>query len=302
MADKPIVLVTGATGAQGGGVARHLLAGDRFAVRCLTRNPASDKAAALKQAGAEVVAGDLDDPASLRAALQGCHAAFGVTNFWEHFADEERQGRNLIDALAAANLRHVVLSTLPSPKVITRGRLEVPHFDIKARLETYARGLKLPATFVHVAFYYENFLGFFPPRKEEGGAYAFGFPQGDTPLAAVAAEDIGGVVATLFAWPDDFVGRTVGVVGDDQPPAAYAGIMARVLGERIEYRYIPREAFAALGFPGAEDLANMFEFNRLHIASRRADLEESRRLYPEIRSFEAWVRANADRLRGALVG
>jgi uncharacterized protein YbjT (DUF2867 family) len=300
MADKPIVLVTGATGAQGGGVARHLLAGGRFAVRCLTRNPTSDRAAALKRAGAEVVAGDLDDPASLRAALDGCHAAFGVTNFWEHFDDEERQGRNLIDALAAANLRHVVLSTLPSPKEITRGRLVVPHFDIKARLEAYARGLKLPATFVHVAFYYDNFLSFFPPRRQDDGVHAFGFPQGDTPLAAVAAEDIGGVVAALFGRPDDFVGRTVGVVGDDRPPAAYAGIMARVLGERIEYRYVPREAFAALGFPGAEDLANMFEFNRLHVPSRRGDLEESRRLYPEIQTFEAWVRANADRLRAAL--
>jgi uncharacterized protein YbjT (DUF2867 family) len=300
MADRPIVLVTGATGAQGGGVARHLLAGVRFGVRCLTRDPASDKAAALRRAGAEVVAGDLDDPASLRAALAGCHAAFGVTNFWEHFANEERQGRNLIEAVAAANLRHVVLSTLPSPKKITRGRLEVPHFDIKAQLETHARGLKLPATFVHVAFYYDNFLSFFAPRKEEGGTYAFGFPQGDTPLAAVAAEDVGGVVAAVFGWPDDFIGRTIGIVGDDLPPAAYAGIMTRVLGERIEYRYVPREAFASSGFPGAEDLANMFEFNRLHVPSRQADLEESRRLYPEIQSFETWVRANADRLRGAM--
>ena len=138
------ILVTGATGAQGGSVARHLLERGRFAVRALTRNPGSEAANALRDAGAEVVQGDLNDPASLRAALAGCYGCFGVTNFWEHFGGEEEQGRNLIDAVAASDIQHFVFSSLPHVSKPTGGELDVPHFDIKARVEDYAREKDLP--------------------------------------------------------------------------------------------------------------------------------------------------------------
>ena len=178
MSNKETILVTGATGAQGGSVARHLLGRGGYTVRCLTRNPDSEKAGALQQAGAEIVRGDLDDPASLRSALDGCQAVFGVTNFWEHFNKEYEQGRNLMDVVAATNsVEHFVFSTLPNAKKISGGELDVPHADIKARLEEEARERGLPATFVHVAFYYENFLSYFPPQKQEDGTFALGFPQ-----------------------------------------------------------------------------------------------------------------------------
>jgi uncharacterized protein YbjT (DUF2867 family) len=292
MADEKTILVTGATGAQGDGVVRHLLKGGKFRVRCLTRKPESEKAQALVQTGAEVVRGDLGDPESLQAAMEGCYGVFGVTNFWEHFEKESFHGKNLIDAVKEAEIEHFVFSTLPYKQEQPDGKLEVPHFDMKARMEEYGRSLKLRATYAHVAFYYENFLSFFLPKLQEDGSYMFGFPQGDTPLAAVSVEDIGGVIATIFDHPDEFLDQTVGIVGDDQPCSKYAEIMSRVLGKKIIYRNIPREVFGKLGFPGAEDLANIFEYNRLFIPNRQADLEQSSKLFPEIRRFEPWVEAN----------
>jgi uncharacterized protein YbjT (DUF2867 family) len=295
MTNGKTILVTGATGAQGGSVVRHLLKGGKFKVRCLTRKPDSERARALAEAGAEIVRGDLGYPESLEAAMKGCYGAFGVTNFWEHFEKEAFHGKNLIDAVKKAAIEHFVFSTLPYAHKLSDWKLVVPHFDQKARLEDYARSLKLPATYAHVAFYYENFLSFFPPKLQEDGSFLFGFPQGETPLAAVRVEDAGGVIATIFDRPGEFCAQTVGIVGDDLPCGDYAGIMSRVLGKKITYRYIPREVFAKLGFPGAEDLANMFEYNRLFIPNRQADLEQSLALYPEMQRFEPWVQANREK-------
>jgi uncharacterized protein YbjT (DUF2867 family) len=295
MTNKKTILVTGATGAQGGSVARYLLNEGGFTVRALTRNANSDKAAALKQAGAEMIEGDLANIESLRSALNGCYGVFGVTNFWEHFGNEYEQGKNLIDAVAEANVEHFVFSSLPPAKQISNGELEVPHFDIKAQLEEYARKLIQNTTFVHVAFYYENFLSFFPPQKQSDATYAFGFPQGDTALAGVSVNEIGGIVSAIFAHPDEYKGKTVGIVGDDLPPAKYAAAMTRHLNKTIKYNHIPREVFSSFGFPGAEDLANMFDFNRRFILERKADLATSRALYPQISNFETWLAENKNK-------
>ena len=292
--DRPRILVTGATGAQGGGVVRHLLERGRFAVRALTRRPNEPKALALARAGVEVVGGDLDDRASVDAALVGCYGVFGVTSFWEHFEKEYEHGKNLVEAVAASDVRHFVFSTLPHVGAITGGELNVPHFDLKARLEQKTVALGIPATFVHVAFYFDNFIAFFPPRPQGDGTFSFGFPQGDTPLAAVAAEDVGGVVAPIFERREEFLGRTIGIVGDDLPAAAYAEEMERVLGRSIEYRHVPREEYAALGFPGSADLADMFDYYRRYVPERTADLEVSRAIYPGLQDFRTWLAKHRD--------
>jgi uncharacterized protein YbjT (DUF2867 family) len=281
--------VLGATGAQGGSVARHLLASGQYVVRAMTRTPDSDKARVLRLGGAEVVPGDLTEPSTLRAALAGVQIVFGVTDFWEHFAAEYAQGVALADAVAAADVEHFVFSSLPHVEQLTQGELRVPHFDMKARIETYVRGLGIPATFLHVAFYYENFLTSATPQRQPDGTYVFGFPQGDTPLAAVAVEDVGGVVAGVLKRRSEFLGKTIGVVGDDLPAHEYAAIMTRVLGRSVAYRHIPRDVFESFGFPGAEELAAMFEFNRRFIPDRRDDLQRSRELYPGMQTFEGWV-------------
>lgn len=298
MSDR-IILVTGATGLQGGSVARHLLGSPGYAVRALTRDRSSRAARSLAAAGAKLVQGDLGDPESLERALDGCHGAFGVTNFWEHQEEEYDHGKNLADAAAAAGIEHLVLSTLPSVAKVDPS-LDVPHFETKARVERYARELGIPVTFVHVAFYYENFLDYFVPRRQGDGTFEFGFPQGDTPLAAVAVEDLGGLVEGILNDRERFVGTTVGAVGDDRPPAAYADVMSRVLGERVAYGHIRREVFAAFDFPGADDLANMFEFNRLHVPGRQGDLDLSRKLHPGLQSFDTWMQANVERFRAAM--
>lgn len=289
MISKPIILVTGATGAQGGSVARMLLKQKKYGVRILTRNPHSQRARVLQRAGAELVQGDMDDVNSLVAAMQDCYGVYAVTSFWEHFAKEYQQGINLVDAAKAAGIQHFVLHTLPDYYKLSNGNYSVPHYDMKAAVEQYSRRQGLPATYVQLGFYYENFFSLFPLQKDSGGDFYFGFPQGRTKLAAVSVSDIGGIVASVFDRPAEYIGRTICAVGADMTPDEYAEIMTRVLQKKVYYQYIPRNEYSAYNFPGAEELANMFEVQRLYIPNRQADLEESKKLNPGMQSFEEWV-------------
>lgn len=292
MDQKKIILVTGGTGAQGSSVAKALLAENKFAVRILTRNASSEKAIELKTAGASIAEGDMNDIESLEKAMEDCYGVFGVTNFWEHFENEYQLGKNLVDAVKAGNIKHFVFHTLPDMHKLSRGKYAVPHHDMKAALEQYTRRLYIPATFLRIAFYYENFFNFFPFQKTGSNDYSFGFPQGDAKLAMISAEDIGGMVATIFNHPDAYIKRVVGAVGADDTCSEYAAIMSRVLGANIQYNYIPRDEYAAFDFPGAEELANMFEVQRLHISSRLIDLVETYGLNPATQPFEQWVIKN----------
>jgi uncharacterized protein YbjT (DUF2867 family) len=233
--------------------------------------------------------------------MDGCWGVFAVTSFWEHFAKELNHGRNLADAAAAAGVGFYIYSGLPSCRKISDGKYDVPHFDIKAEVEEHIRARRLNAAFTHVAFYYENFIGFGMLPKQADGSLGFGFPQGETPLAMVAVADTGGVVRPMFEQPEQFAGRTVGVVGDDRPCDEYAAVMTRVLGVPVKYQHIPRETYAGFGFPGAEELANMFEFNRYYIPERKADLAQSRKLYPQMRTLEQWLEQNKGQF-DALIG
>jgi uncharacterized protein YbjT (DUF2867 family) len=297
---KKKILVFGATGAQGGSVARTLLERGLFDVRAFTRNPDSPAAQKLRDLGAEVVKGDLDDRASIRAALEGVYGVFGVTNFWEHYAKESEQGNNMINAVAGANVEHFILSSLPPIEKATGGALKSPHFDIKAEHEEYAKKLGIPSTFVHVPFYFENFLAFFPPRPNGDGTFEFGFPQGETPLAAMSVSDVGPIVATMFEQPEVYIGQVVKLAGDELPPAEYAAVMSEKVGREIRYAHVPREVYAGLGFPGAEDIADMFEFYRVHMPSRKQELEHWRKLTPGLQDFRTWMSRNEANLKSSL--
>lgn len=291
---KRTILVTGATGQQGGSVVRHLIADGTFNVRALTRNIHSEAARKLADLGCEVVAGDLSNKGSIVAALDGCYGVFGVTNFWEHFEEERVHGTNLVDAVAAApEVKHFVFSTLYSAVRISNGKYAAPHLDIKAELEEYCRTRIPHSTYVQPAFYYENFQTFFPPQLAKDGAYHFGFPQSDTKLAAVSVEDFGGVVTSIFLNPSDFVGRTVGIVGDELTGHEYAAKMSATTGKKVVYTHIPKEQFEQFPFPGADDLANMFAFNAEFLPDRNSDLMTSRTLYPKIRTFDEWLQESA---------
>ena len=290
------ILVIGATGQQGGSVASHLLDRGAFKVRALTRKPASQAAQQLRAHGAEVVAGDLDDRASLRAAMKGVYGVFGVTSFWEHFEKEEEQGRNLINAVAGAEVGHFVFSSLPSVKLRSNGALTAPHLDVKYELEQYTRALDVRASFINAEFYYENFFTFFPPQKNGDGAYHFGFNQGDAPLPTVAAEDVGGVVAAIFEQPEETAGETVRVIGDYAPAARYAEAMSRVSGKTVKYDALPREVVGSFPMRGAEELAATFDFHSQYNAATPADFLRARTLYPGMQTFEQWVSKRADSL------
>jgi uncharacterized protein YbjT (DUF2867 family) len=294
------ILVIGGTGAQGGSVARYLLAEGRYRVRCLTRRVDSPAARALADAGAEVVQGDLADRESLDAALAGCEAAFGVTDYFEHFEAEYALGARFVDAVVDSAIEHLVLSTLPSAAQLSKGRLEVPHFEHKARLEALAREKEIYATFVHVAFYYENFLHNCRPRRQQDGHWAFGFPLGDARLSAVAVGDVGGVVAALLRRPGEFQGRTVSITGDQRTAAEYAAVIGAVTGRHVRYQHIPRETFAGLPLPGAAELADMFELFRSFAPANPDDLLQSQRLHPSIHTFESWACEHREALLAAM--
>jgi uncharacterized protein YbjT (DUF2867 family) len=301
MISKKIILVTGATGAQGGSVAKALLNENKFAVRILTRNAKSPKALALQEAGAEIAEGDLDDIQSLLTAMKDVYGVFGVTSFWEHYEKEYQHGKNLVDAVHQSGIEHFVYSTLPNYKQLSGGKLSVPHCDLKAELEEYTKSLKIPATFMRIAFYYENFLSFFPLQKDENDNFFFGFPQGDTKLSIVTVEDMGGVVTPVFNHPEEYIGRVVGVVGEDLNCDEYAAILSKVLKQKVYYKYIPRDVYAGFGFPGAEELANMFEVQRLHIKERHLDLIESYGLNPSMQRFEKWLEKNKEKFEANII-
>jgi uncharacterized protein YbjT (DUF2867 family) len=296
MKQKQTILVIGATGAQGGSVAESLLQSKKFNVRILTRNPTSPRAKALEEDGAEIYKGDLDDVISIRKALQDVYGVFGVTNYWEHLDQEYIQGKNLIDAVHEAGVKHFVFSSLPDYHTISKRTISVPHYDIKAALEKYARSLDIPSTFVHLSFYYENFLQYFRLQKLDDENYSFGLPQGDTKLSMVSVSDVGGVVASIFKFPVEYIGRTVGIVGEDRSPSEYAHILSKVLRVNVTYNYISSDKFASLNIPFGQELANMFEVQRLYVPQRQMALIESYGLNPYMQPFERWVKANKDRL------
>jgi uncharacterized protein YbjT (DUF2867 family) len=300
MDSKKIVLVTGATGAQGGSVAKALSGSNEFSVRVFTRNASCIKAVKLREQGAEVVEGDMDDKQSLLRAMKDCYAVFGVTDFWEHYEKEYHHGKNLVDAVKESGIRHFVFSTLESFNKLSNGEFNVPHHDIKATLQDYTKAQGIPATFTHLSFYYENFLDVFSPRKLAGGDYFFGFPQGHTKLPAVSVDDLGPVLKMILEHPQEYIGRTVDIVGEDMTCNEYAAILSKVLHTTIRYKYIPRDDYASLGFPAATWIANIFEVRRLYAKDNLMGLIETYGLNPSALRFEAWVQKNKERFGAVL--
>lgn len=294
MSEKKRILVTGATGAQGGSVANFLLKSGKYSVRALTRDAGSERALNLKDAGAEIVEGNMDDVQSLIDAMKDCYGVFGVTSFWEHFQKEYDHGKNLVDAVSKSNIEHFVFSTLPGVKKISNGKYEAPHLDLKAELEDYSKSMNLKATYVHAAFYYENFLAFFPPQKQADGSFAFGFPQ-ENNLRGISIEDLGGIVLYVFEHPEEYIGKTIFAAGDSITPAEYAAVMSEILDKKINFNFVPQDVFAGFGFPGAEDLAGMFAFQQEFLPPPHTDADDSRKMFPELKTFRQWMELNKDK-------
>ena len=313
MSDRRVIAVVGATGAQGSGLVRAILndpAGG-FAARALTRNPGSAKATELAALGAELVRADLDDPASLERAFAGAWGAFCVTNFWEHFSPEKEQAQARAMAAAAkrAGLKHVIWSTLEDTRrwvplsddrmPTLMGSYKVPHFDGKGASDGVFSELGVPTTCLLTSFYWDNLIHFgMGPKPAGDGTLAFTLPMGSAKLPGIAAGDIGRCAYGIFKRGPELIGKTVGIAGEHLSGEEMAAALGKALGTTVRYQAIEPAAYRGLGFPGAEDLGNMFQFKRDFEADfcGARNLAFSRSLNPGLHNFEGWLAANADRI------
>ena len=313
MTDKKIIAVLGATGAQGGGVVRAILSdpGGGFAARAITRDVHSETAEALKKLGAEVVAADIDDEASLAAALRGAHGAYFVTFFWAHFSPDKEKAevRNMARAAKAAGVKHVVWSTLEDtrrwvPLSDTRmptlmGEYKVPHFDAKGESNKVFTEMGVPTTFLFTSFYWDNLIHFgMGPKHGPDGKLAFTLPMGDAKLPGIAAEDIGKCAFGVFKKGSDYIGKSVGIAGEHLTGKQMADSLSKALGQPVRYNAVSPETYRGFGFPGAEDLGNMFQFKhdfeQDFCAARNVEL--SRDLNPALQTFDTWLDRNKGRI------
>jgi uncharacterized protein YbjT (DUF2867 family) len=310
---QKIIAVVGATGAQGSGLVRAILGDpkDGFKVRAITRNPNSDKGKALVAAGAEVVAADLDNEKSLERAFAGAYGAFCLTNFWEHSspAKELAQATNMAKAAKAAGVQHVVWSTLEDTRrwvplsdnrlPTLQGKYKVPHFDAKGEADDVFRREGVPTTFLLTAFYWDNFVYFGAgPQRMPDGKLSLVFPMDDKKLPAIAAEDIGKAAYAIFKRGKEFIGRTVGIAGEHLTGAQLAAGLSRAIGQEVGYTNVPPEVYRSFGFPGADDLGNMFQFkrdfNEYYCGAR--DMDFSRSLVPDMQTYEQWLARHKDQI------
>jgi uncharacterized protein YbjT (DUF2867 family) len=257
--------------------------------------------------GAEVVAADVDDPASIERAFAGANGAYCVTFFWAHFSPEKEMAEAAAMASAAkkANLTHVIWSTLEDtrkwsplsdPSIPTlHGKYKVPHFDAKGQSNHFFTDLGVPTTLLLTSFYWDNFISFgMGPQKGPDGKLAISLPMADKPLPGIAAEDIGKCAFGIFKRGSEFIGKTVGIVGESLTGAQMAGAFSELLGQPVSYNAIPPEVYRSLGFPGSDDLGNMFQFkcdfNDYFCGARNAAFSKS--LNPELQDFRTWLKNN----------
>jgi uncharacterized protein YbjT (DUF2867 family) len=309
MADKKVLAVLGATGAQGGGLVRAILTdkSSEFTVRALTRNVNSDKAKALADMGAEVVAADIDDYESMKKAFTGAYGVFAVTNFWEHFSAEKEtaQAASIAKASKEVNVQHVIWSTLEDTRnwvplndnrMPTLGeKYKVPHFDSKGEADKFFTEHGLPVTFLLTCGYWENLIHFgWGPSRGEDGKLAINLPLGDKKLPGIAVEDIGKSAYAIFKRGNEFVGKTVGIAGEHLTGKMMAESLTKALGEEVGYNAVPFDVYRGLDFPGAEDIGNMFQFKHdfedYFCGARSIDF--SKLLNPSLQSFDSWLEEN----------
>src|SRR5262245_19398281 len=315
MADKKIIAVIGSTGTQGGGLARAILADPNggFAVRAITRDPNKDNAKALAAKGAEVVSGNLDDVESLKKAFAGAYGVYAVANFWEHFSAEKEkaQAKNIADAAKAAGVKHVVWSTIEDTRQfmsaddkrmpMLQEKYRVPHFDAKAEANAFFSGV--PSTMLNTSFYWDNLFMFgLAPKKGDDGQYAWAFPMGSAKLAGIAGEDIGKCALGIFRAGDRYIGKTVGIAGEFLTIDQMGQSLSKNLGlGAVKYNAVEPDVYRSWGFPGADEMGNMFQadrdFEKQMMANR--NLEEARTLNPALQTFDQFVNKNRDKILAA---
>jgi uncharacterized protein YbjT (DUF2867 family) len=291
--NKKLIAVVGATGQQGGAVVRALQAGNQFKVRALTRNPAKHR-----ELADEVVQADLNRPETLRAAFEGAHGVFLVTNPWGGRSDEVEQATAAIRAAKEAGVKHFVWSSLPDVEAISRGKLHVPHFTGKAKVDRIVKEAGFANhTFVVAPFYYQNLIGVLAPQKQTDGSASWALPL-DPTVRSIHMGDItelGDIVAGAFAHPDQAGhGEYLPLVGDFMSFNEIIDTLNRQ-GHNFSFNQVPKEVFAGL-FLGSAEIAEMFDYFQTH-TYLGSDSRDQIALANKIAGrqpteFSAWARGN----------
>lgn len=278
-----------------------------FAVRAITRDINSDKAKELARLGAEVVAADIDDIESVKRAFKGAYGAYCVTFYWAHMSPDKEiaQAKAMAEAAKATGVKHVIWSTLDDTRKwvplsdnrmpTLMSKYKVPHFDAKGEADHFFSDLGLPVTFLQTSFFWDNFIYFgLGPKKGPDGKLAITFPMGDKKLPGIAAEDIGKCAYGIFKKGPEYIGKTVGIAGGHLTGAQMAAALSKALGQQVRYNEVSPDVYRGFGFPGADDMANMFQFKRdfeqAYCASR--SIEVSRSLNPALQSLNQWLARN----------
>ena len=313
MTEKKIIAVMGATGAQGGAVARAILndTNSEFTVRAVTRNINSEKARALAELGAELVSADLDDKESLVKAFTGLYGAYCVTFFWAHFSPEkEKEGaRNMAEALKKTGVKHAIWSTLEDTRKFIPlsdnrmptllGNYKVPHFDAKEESNEYFIKNGIPTTFLYTAYYWDNMIYFGTgPKKGPDGKLYLTMPMGDKRLPGIASEDIGKCAYGIFKKGPELIGKKIYIAGESLTGKQMAASLSKALGKEVLYNAAEPDVYRSFGFPGADEMGNMFQFKRdfeEYYAGIR-DLAYARKLNPELQTFDQWLARNAAKI------
>jgi len=276
-----LVLVTGATGRQGGAVARHLLKRG-FRVRGVTRDPAKPAALALAERGAEVVRGDLDDPASLERAIRDADGVFSVQNFWETGYEREiRQGIALADLAKAAGTRHFVYSSVGS----AHRKTGLPHFESKWQIEEHLRAIDLPHTVLRPVWFMENWEGPMRGPIVEG---TLALPLGDDrPFQQIAIEDIGAFAAMVFENRDEWLGRAMDLASDERSVSEIARTFGEVIGRPVRYARLPWEEYRQAA---GEEYTKAMRW--IDAVGYDADIATLRRVAPQLTPFDEYLRSH----------
>lgn len=310
---KKVIAVVGATGAQGGGLARAILddAESEFAVRAITRKPDSDNARALAAAGAEVVQADLNDPTTIERAFEGAYGAFCVTNYWEHFSPskEIEQAKAMAEAASKTDIQHAIWSTLEDTRQYVpldddrmptlQEHYKVPHFDAKGEADKFFTDLGVPTTFLMASGYYENMIYFgWGPQRAPDGSLVVAFPTDDVKIPFIHGHDVGKCAYGIFKRDGEYIGKTVGVAGDHVSGTEIAQALSKALGKPVAFNAVTPDVYRSFDFPGADDVGNMFQFKRdfADVYQGHRSLAESRRLNPELQTLAQWLEKNADRI------
>ena len=312
--DKKVIAVVGATGLQGGATVRAFYSlkekgNDEYIIRAVTRYPESEKAKVIEPLVDEVVEADLNDEESLVKAFDGCYGAFIVTNYWETMdvEKETEQLRNAKEATKKAGLAHVVISTLEDTREFVNNSdskdswttphegMYVPHFDGKGKFAQECLDEGIPATYLYTTCYFENFItALKPSRQSDKGPFALTIPMSDSKLVMVAVADIGKMACAILQDPN-LIGKKVGVSSESMTVKEIADCFTKVTGKEVVYNKIPWNIFASFGFPGADDLANMFRFYDENAEGCLSSLEVSEDMKKKmggVYSFEEWLTEN----------